>query len=457
MIVKVYTLLLNLFGFGEGNARSNLAKRNIGALVLIKGLNIGIGLLLIPLIINYLGASRYGIWITLSSIIGWFGFFDIGLGNGLRNKLTEALVLGKKELARVYVSTTYAILSIIIGAVLIVFYVINSFLNWNLILNASENLIPKEKLSLLALIVFTFFSVQFVLKLITTVLTADQMPAKASIFDLIGKILSLILIFILIKTTRGSLLYLGIIMSSTPIFILILSSFWFYNTKYKNFKPSWKFVEFDKAKVLFNLGAKFFIIQIAVILLYQTDTIIISQLFGPEQVTPYNIAFQYFSVLMMIFSILISPFWSAFTEAWTLNDIEWIKKIMGKLKSVWKILFLVGIVMLVFSKSIYHLWIGDKVSISYTMSALVAVWILMNIWNSIFSQFLNGVGRLRLQLYLGISAAIINIPLSIFLGKRIGLIGVILASIIVGFTGTILYPLQYKKIIGNTAKGIWNK
>jgi O-antigen/teichoic acid export membrane protein len=454
---KVYTLLLNLFGFGKGHERSNLAKRNIGALVIIRGLNIGIGLLLIPLIIRYLGASRYGIWITLSSIIGWFGFFDIGLGNGLRNKLTEALVLEKKELARVYVSTTYAILSIIIGIVVIVFYIVNPFINWTVILNANENLIPKGELSLLALIVFTFFSIQFVLKLITTVLTSDQMPAKASIFDLLGKILSLSLIFFLTRTTKGSLLYLGIIMSSTPIFVLVLSSLWFYNTKYRSIKPSWKFVQFNKAKDLFNLGAKFFIIQIAVILLYQTDTIIISQLFGPEQVTPYNIAFQYFSVLMMGFSILISPFWSAFTEAWTIRDMDWIKKIMRKLSTVWKVVFIASIVMLVFSKNIYRVWIGDSVSISYSMSALVGIWILINIWNSIFSQFLNGVGRLKLQLYLGIFAAVLNIPLSIFLGKNIGILGVILASIIVGVAGALLYPLQYKKIIEKTAKGIWNQ
>lgn len=94
-------------------------------------------------------------------------------------------------------------------------------------------------------------------------------------------------------------------------------------------------MKFDKAKDLFSLGAKFFIIQIAAILLYQTNTIIISQLFGPEQVAPYNIAFQYFSIIMMVFSIIVSPFWSAFTEAWVKNDIQWIKNIMNKLFKVW--------------------------------------------------------------------------------------------------------------------------
>jgi O-antigen/teichoic acid export membrane protein len=449
--------LLTFFGFGEGHARSKLAKKNIAALLLIKGSNIGLGLLLVPLIIKYLGTTRYGVWITLSSVIGWFGFFDIGLGNGLRNRLTEAIAFGKTDLARTYVSTTYAILSIIIGGVLLLFYLISPLLNWNQILNVNQETISGAQLSVLTLVVFTFFCVQFVLKLISTVLTADQMPAKGSVFDLGGKILTLISVFLLIKTTQGSLLYVGIIISGTPVLVLVLSSLWFYKRKYKQYRPSGKFVDFERARDLFNLGTKFFIIQIAVILLYQTDTIIISQLFGPDQVTPYNIAFQYFSTLMMIFSILISPFWTAFTDAWTKNDIEWIVIVMKKLKNIWKFLLLVCIIMIIFSKKIYQLWIGESVPISYGMSVSVGFWILINVWNSIYSQFLNGVGKLKIQLMLGIFSAVLNIPLSIYLGKQMGILGVIISSILVGAPGVLLYPIQYKKLINKQATGIWNR
>ena len=110
--------------FTKGHARTLRAKKNIAASFLIKGASIVIGLMLVPLTINYLEPTKYGIWITLSSIIGWFGFFDIGLGHGLRNRFAEALAKGKHELARSYVSTTYAILSLIIGGVLVLFFVV---------------------------------------------------------------------------------------------------------------------------------------------------------------------------------------------------------------------------------------------------------------------------------------------------------------------------------------------
>lgn len=443
--------------FSKGHERTLRAKKNILASFFIKGGSIATGLILVPLTINYLNPTKYGLWITLSSIIGWFGFFDIGLGHGLRNRFAEALATGKDELARVYVSTTYATLSLIIGVVLVLFYMINPFLNWNRILNAGDDFALQKEIGILALVVFTFFCIRFVFKLITTILMADQRPAKASFFDLLGKVIAIALIFVLTKKTDGSLLYLGIAMSSAPVFVLVLSSAWFFNSKYKAYRPSFKLVDFSKAKDLLTLGVKFFIIHIAATVLYQTNNIIISHLFGPAQVTPYDVAFKYFSILMMGFFIILSPFWSAITEAWVKKEIAWIKKVVSKLIQIWGLSLVVGLIMLIFSPWIYKIWVGDKVTIPYTMSALVVAGIFLNAWNGIYSHFLNGVGKIKVQLYLGVSVAVLNVPLAILLGKRMGIEGVLLANVILGAVGALVYPGQYKKLISNKAKGIWNK
>ena len=160
---------------------------------------------------------------------------------------------------------------------------------------------------------------------------------------------------------------------------------------------------------------------------------------------------------MMSFSIILTPFWSAFTEAWAKNELGWIKKTMQKLIRLWGLLLIAGVIMLVSSKWVYRVWVGDKVIVPYFMSALVAGWVLLNAWNGIYSHFLNGLGKIKLQLYLGISAAILNIPLAIFLGLKMGIEGVFLANVLVVSTGALIYPVQYKKLISNNAKGIWNK
>ena len=139
----------------RGNERSVITKKNILFSFVIKGLNIATTLLLVPLTIDYVNKVQYGIWLTLSSIIAWFSFFDIGFGNGLRNKFAEAVAKGKHKLARIYLSTTYAILVILIGIVFILFLNINPFIDWAKILNTSPSM--ALELNILALIVFSFF------------------------------------------------------------------------------------------------------------------------------------------------------------------------------------------------------------------------------------------------------------------------------------------------------------
>jgi O-antigen/teichoic acid export membrane protein len=239
--------------------------------------------------------------------------------------------------------------------------------------------------------------------------------------------------------------------------VLAASTIWFFNGQYKPYRPSVRSIDFSKAKDLFNLGVKFFIIQIAAILLYQTNAMIIAQLFGPAMVTPYNVAFKYFGVLMMGFMIIVSPFWGAFIEAWTKQDIAWIQNIIKRLMKLWLVIVAIGLIMLVFSGFIFHAWIGKTFAVPILISVLTLSWVLINAWNGIFSNFLNGVGKLRIQLYLGISAALINIPLALLLGKYMGIAGVLLANVILGLTQVVIYPLQYRKILSNKATGNWNK
>ncbi|MBN1187517.1 MAG: LPS biosynthesis flippase [Bacteroidales bacterium] len=441
--------------FYNGHERSVKAKRNIFFSTIIKGISIAISLILVPLTIDYVNPTRYGIWLTLSSIIGWFGFFDIGFGNGMRNKFAEAVANSEHELARIYVSTTYAILSIIIGTVLIIFLFINPFLNWSKILNTPVDM--SGELSILALIVFTFFCIQFILQLITTILTANQEPAKASFFNLLGSIFSLSVIFILTKTTKGNLIYLGTTLGLSPVLVLAASSLWYFNHEYKKYAPSIRYVKFSYARDLMTLGFKFFIIQVASIVIYQTSNIIIAQLFGPTQVTPFNIAYKYFGVITIGFGIVMIPFWSAFTEAWTKKDVIWIKNTIRKLIQLWGLVSIVTLLMLIIANLVYKLWVGKEIIVPLSISIVMAGYVILNAWCAIFSHFLNGVGKIKLQLFSGAFGAIVNIPLSIFLGKHIGIHGVILSTTFLAAISAIWSPIQYVKLINNKATGIWNK
>lgn len=450
---NIYQYINNFLS--KGHPRSLITKKNILASFLIKGVSIAISIVLVPLTIDYVNASSYGIWLTLSSIVGWFTFFDIGFGNGLRNKFAEAVADKNSELAKIYVSTTYAILSLIIGGVMILFFIVNPFVNWAKALNSPPEM--SSQLSLLAIIVFVFFFLRFVFQLISTVLKANQETAKSSFLELLGSMLSLLIIYILTKTTHGNLVYLGTALSFTPVFVLIVSSFWMYGRKYKAYAPSFSHIHFKYARNLMTLGLKFFIIQIAAMILFDTNNFIIIQLFGSNDVTTYNVAFKLFSVVTMVFTIIVTPLWSAFTDAYALNDFQWIRTTIATMRKMWLALSVFTVLLVVFSPYIYKLWLGNKVTVPFSLSVAMASYVVVYVWQTFHVYFLNGIGKIKLQLYLVIFTSVINIPLAIILGKMFGLVGITLTSTgLFTFMG-ILFSIQTEKIMNQKATKIWNE
>jgi len=441
----------------KGHERSQNIKKNIIYSFLIKGGSIVVSFVLVPLTLGYLGAKDYGIWLTLSSVVAWFGFFDIGLGNGLRNKFAEALARGDKLLARSYVSTTYFGLSAIFGLVWIIFLIVSFFVNWNSVFNAGAD--HSSNLHVLVMFVFSLFLIRFVLKLLSVIITADQKPAISNTFDPISNVLSLVVIYVLTLTTKGSLMYLGLAVTASPVVVLLAASFIFFGRAYRDYRPSVAFVKLSQFRELTGLGFQFFLIQIAVLVIFSTDNMIITQVLGPEQVTPYNIAYKYFNAITMAFAIIMNPLWSAYTQAYTLNDTGWIRNITRKLTRFWLLIALAVVVMIVVSGKFYAVWVGKNIEIPFAITLFMGLFILISTWNNVYIYFINGTGKIRLQLYSSVISAALNIPVSVYFARdlHMGAAGVILATCVCLFPGTILAPVQYFKIINNSASGIWAK
>ncbi|WP_129365279.1 lipopolysaccharide biosynthesis protein [Lutibacter sp. HS1-25] len=451
LISKIYSKL------GIKSQRTQGITKHVLLSFIYRGGSIASSFLLVPLTINYLDTENYGIWLTLSSFIGWFAFFDIGLGHGLRNKFSESKAQDKLELAQAYVSTAYFTIGSICLGLIFLFLGLNSFVDWTVVFNTDRSL--QTQLSILMPVVFSFFCLQMVVTLITTIYIADQKPSVQGKVGFFTQVSSLIFIYLLTQTNESSLLIFGTIFSALPVIILLFLNFFAFSKTYKDFKPKFSLWKKIYLKDIFGLGFKFFIIQMCGIILFSTDNLIISNIFNPEKVVPYNIAFKYFSVANMVASIILMPYWSSISEAFTKGEYDWIKKSMN---SLIKITFgLIGLlfVMLIVSPIVYKIWIGDSVIISFTLSIFMALYFAVTIFYGPYTYFINGTGKVTIQLYSLLATAIINIPLSIFLAKNLnlGVTGVILATIICLIPHVILSPLQYLKIINHRAYGIWNK
>ncbi|KKO01321.1 hypothetical protein LCGC14_0119090 [marine sediment metagenome] len=440
----------------KNNRSKNIAK-HLGWSIVYKVGSILANFLLVPITINYLSIENYGIWLTLTSFIAWFSFFDIGLGNGLRNKFAEAKATGNYKEAQGLVSTAYFTISAISIVLILLFVLCNFFIDWSNFFNTSINV--KKELSILMPIVFAFFAIQLVLKLITTIYQADQNHSIQNKFQFFSQVGSVLIIWLLTQTNNNSLLIFGVVFSAIPFVLLLFLNFYAFNGVYKTYKPLPKLWKREYLLDISGLGLKFFVVQIAALILFSTDNYIITKLFSPEEVVPYNIAFKYYSIITMGYTILITPFWSSFTEAYKNEDFNWIKNSVKKIQKIWFLIPIALLVMTLLADWFYDKWVGDSITIPANLSYSMALFVAMVTFNMIYVNFINGVGKIKLQLYSSVVSMIINIPLSIFMGKNLGLgtTGVILATCICLSYSVFLWPIQYRKLIENKATGIWNQ
>ncbi len=409
------------------------------------------------MVLSFLTTTQYGVWLTLTAVLGWFSLFDLGFGNGLRNHLTISVATKNFKEGKIYVSTTYAALSVIFGFLVIVFLIANPFINWVSVFNAPPAM--KNDLNYAVLFAICFLFAQFVVRLINTILLSFQRAAMADFTNSLVQVFILIGLCILKTLHFHSLTSVAIVYSLIPIVVFLSVSVYLFLSVYSDIKPSVYFVKTEYVNKLLKLGLKFFIIQIAALVLYASDNFIIAQLFAPADVTVYNIAFKYFSIVSILFTIVLAPFWSMTTKAQTEGDWDWIKASVKKLIILWSILSLCGLLQLSIAHPLYKLWTNNKVIVPLALSLTMFLYFIVSNWCSIFSNFLNGVGKVRVQLYLSIIGMIINIPLAIFLVKvcHFGIIGIPVATIFTMGSANIVALIQYNKIVHLTAKGIWNK
>jgi O-antigen/teichoic acid export membrane protein len=439
----------------KDDSRSGKVKKNIIGSIAVKGISIVVSFIIVPLTLGYVSSELYGVWLTLSSISVWLGFFDIGFTLGLKNRLTEALSIGDISKGKELVSTTYALLFLIFIPVCSLVLLLIPHIDWCSFLNVST----KYEYDIIRTmrVIVVCFSLQMILNIISTIFQSLQKVALSTLFPVIGNVVSLFLIYMSTLFISPSLMVLSMCISAAPIIVYLVISFISFKGQLKFLSPSIKYVDFSLFRDLFTLGAKFFIIQIQVVVFFQTTNFLISNISSPEIVSVYNVAYKYLSVATMLLTIIMNPFWPAFTEAKIKGDFQWMKNVYIKLQKMF-LLFLIGIIiMVVLSPIAYKIWIGTRLYIPWEWTLLIAIYTIVNCWDSLHVYIINGLGVLKLQTYVVLIGIFVHIPFSYYLSHSVGAKGVVFSMTIIMGIYSILFTVQVKKYLKGRATGIWGK
>jgi len=448
----IYSKIKNL------SPRSILAFKNIGWSFIYKFIIILLNLYVVRLSLQYLGQENYGIWLTIGAMINWLEISDLGIGHGLRNKLAESLASNDYGLAKKYVSTTYFI-SILISIILILIFSLLIYnVDWYIILNTNAE--KESILKSIAIIAFMSFAVRLTLKLFSSVLLADQRPSFRILLQLIFKSIMVIGLIFTLKINLNNLISYAFIFSITPLIIYLIFSLIYYNRQYKKIRPSISSFDKTKIKSLTSLGFNFLFLQLSSVMLFQADNIFITYLFSPSEVTTYQISYKYFSIVPVAMTIFVTPYWSAFTEAFHKKDFDWMKNSVLGLNFLWFIFSFASLFLLLFSENLFEIWLGENLFIDKSLKIGFYVFTLLFSLDVVYSQLLNGIGKVRLQVYLAFFNIIIHLPLAFIfaINFNLGTTGIILSTIVSHFIMLFFKIIQLRKlVILKNANGIWNK
>lgn len=438
-----------------GSKRTAIVKKNILGSLVIKGISILTSLLLVPMTLGYVSAEIYGVWLTISSILHWLTYMDIGFTLGLKNRLNECLARKDYEKGKSLVSTTYAIMFAIFVPMSAVLIAVSPCIDWCRLLNVNAS--NQEVILKTMQVLFLFIALQMIVNVFVTVVAAYQKTALSSLFAVIGQICSLCIIGMMTVFVKPSLLYLAFAYSMMPIVIVLTASVIYFRSSMKEVAPSLKAINLSYIKDLWGLGIKFFIIQLQMIVLYQATNILISHIAGPESVTQYNISYKLLNVVVMVYSIILNPLWPAFTDAHAKQDYAWMKRTYRKMQQIYILLCAMVTLVVVLSPQLIRLWVRDMVEVPLVLTICIAIYTLIHCWVSLQAILINGTGKVKLQSRVIVIGLMLHIPISLFLGQYIGIFGVVVSMSVINIIYASVFTTQIRRILSNTATGIWNE
>ena len=321
-----------------------------------------------------------------------------------------------------------------------------SLVNWKSFFKVEANF--SDNLTIVMNISIICMCVSFVMEICKSVYLALQKNHITNLMGLVQQALMLFSVVILKKYTNGNLVFVAIAygISNLVVELFFTLKLFKYN---RDFIPKVKYFSREEAKDTTGLGIQFFIIQIAAMILYATDNIIITQICGPVQVTPYTTANKLFSMITAVFSIMIAPYWSAITVRKVAGDISGIKKAEKKMLRLWKMATIGCIFLIIVFKPVVHIWLQRDMTFQPGLIPLMAVYAIVYMWNAVYSQIGNGLSLMKVSVIIAIIQSLVNVIASIFFGAILGMksVGVLLGTVIAMLVSSIVMPIYIKKYL----------
>lgn len=411
---------------GRSDERYRLAILSMAANVLSRGVAMVVMVLAVSLTIPYLGPERFGVWMTIASLVGMLSFLDLGVGNALTNKVSQVAAQNNHDALRRTISGGLGFLFFLGCIIGLLLFGLTSVLPWNKIIKVKDLAVNVEVLNTAAI-----FSILFGASLfsngIQRIFAGLQRAFESHLVNLAGSCFSLLALWIGAKHEAGipyllaATLGVQLLANVGLLFILAKRSLF----TVKRIAAHTRL----EANHLLHVGGLFFILQIGTMVGWGADSLIIASTLGATQVAAFAIVQRLFQFVTQPMSIANAPLWGAYADAHSRGEKKFIgKTLKTSLITTSFISFLSAVVLILVGERLVAIWTGNAVNVSPVLLIACGIWAILDAIGNALAMFLNGCGIVKPQVFTVIIFSICALPIKYLLLSNFGIPAMIIGQ-----------------------------
>lgn len=401
----------------------------MGTALLGKGSIFLVNAISVPIMVRYLGAVEYGLWATISTTIAMLVYLDIGIASTLTNLISESYAHDDRESAARYFSTAFWMTTGVALVLGMAGWMLWPHIDFGYLLNLKNPALVAEA-SRATMAAGILFLCGLPAGLAARALAGYQELHLANLFSGGGNVLALGAI-VLVVLLHGSLALLVAAYAGAILLGSVACLAWVCLVGKPWLRPWPGRVELRLAGRIFSSGGQFFVIQMAGLVVFNSDNLVIAHFLSPGQVTPYNVTWKLANYMTAAQVLLSAAMWPAYAEAWTRGDLGWIRGAYRRLRRLTVVtLAAAAAVLVLFGQGMIRVWAGPAAVPAKDLVWLMCVWMALFAITTNQASLMAATNRVKRQAIAGTVAAAANLALTIYWVRTLGLIGVLLGTVV---------------------------
>lgn len=414
---------------------ANLASRLVGMLVMVMS---------VSLTLPYLGAERFGAWMTVASFASILSFLDLGVGNALTNRVAHASTSGVDMILERTVSGGLGLLGVFSLCAAVILFGIAWFLPWASYIKVHSAAVAAEVRT-----TFMVFSVLFAVSMfsngVARVMNGLQRSFEVYLLGIAGSLVGVMALLLCVRAQAGLPVLLLCSMGSSVLANLILLVVLLIRGQFS--VVAWGAAIRSEAPHLIHLGWLFFLLQIGVMVSWGADSFLIASAHGAASVAFFSVTQRLMQFVSQPLAIMNAPLWAAYADADGRRDRAFVRRtFVRSIKLTLGFATIGAVLTVVLGRPIINLWTHGKVVPTEGLVTVMAIWLILDTGGTALGTLLNGLGIVRQQVYVVSAFIAVALPLKLWWAQSGGAFGVVAAGIIAYILTTVIgYGIVFRR------------